>query len=415
MKKNVIKKIFISIKSHTLFRDAFRHLYITKKSFKLLNIFLPFVKVDETKIVFCSYCGLGFSCNPKYIALELLKRDIRKKFSLIWLIDFEKVKEVGQFPPEIVLVDYCSFRAFFELASAKVWIDNCRKFLYPCKRKRQLYFQTWHGSLGGIKKVEKDAEDKLPSYYVKTAKHDSEMIDYCISNSKFLNKLYTESFWYSGKILEYGWPRNDLLVNNSNYDIIKQNLSLSLDYKIILYAPTFRNSNSFDVYKINYDAIINAIKQKFGNKWYFLIRLHPNLYRQSRLLQIPEWVINVTMYPDVQELLGITDVLISDYSSTMFDYMFTRKPVFIYAADYDSYKDERGVYFSIDKIPFLMAENNDQLVNNILSFNAEAYNEKLDDFIRLTGAHESGNASKLVVDEIYNKINNTDMKKISLL
>jgi CDP-glycerol glycerophosphotransferase len=399
MRGTLIEKIFASIKNRTLLKKIFRYLYITG-CFKFLNIFLPFIRIDKTKIVFCNFFGLGFGCNPKYIALELLKRDTQKLFKLIWLINPDKVKEPGQFPPGIILVDYCSIRAFFELASAKIWIDNCRKFLYPHKRKKQFYFQTWHGSIG-IKKCEKDVEDKLPLYYIRNAKHDSRMIDYCISNSKFSNGFYAKSFWYSGKILECGSPRNDLLLNGNNSDKIKQNLSLASDYKIILYAPTFRKNNSFDVYKINYAEVVNALQQKYGSKWYFLIKLHPNLYPQSDLLQIPEWVINVTTYPDMQELLGIADSLISDYSSAMFDYMFTKKPVFIYAADYALYKNnERGLYFPLDEIPFLTAENNEQLIDNILLFNSDKYKDDVDKFVSNIGCFEYGNASKSVADKI---------------
>jgi CDP-glycerol glycerophosphotransferase len=365
----------------------------------LLNILLPLIKINEKKIVFCSFYGQGFGCNPKYIALELLRRDTQKDLKLVWLVDFRKVKNTKQFPPEIILVDYCSVNAFFELASAKIWVDNCRKFLYPYKRNGQFYFHTWHGTI--LKKCEKDAEDKLSLYYVETAKHDSLMIDYCISNSKLLSIFYSEGFWYSGQILEYGSPRNDLLVNKSNRDIVKQNLPLPLDRKIILYAPTFRKNHSFDAYRINYIEILNALQSKYGGQWNFLIRLHPNLLMETDLLQIPEWVINVTSYPDVQELLGITDVLISDYSSVMFDYMFTRRPVFIYASDYDSYKNERDTYFSFDKIPFLFAENNEQLINNITSFNAGIYDEKVERFIIWIGGYENGCASKLTVDKIF--------------
>jgi CDP-glycerol glycerophosphotransferase len=402
----MLKRIFRSIKKRSLFTDIFRHFYITRRWFKILNVFLPFIRIEK-KIVFCSYYGLGFSCNPKYIALELLSRNIQEDCKLVWLIDLKKVRDIGQFPLEIILVDYRSFRAFFELASAKIWVDNCRKYLYPHKRKGQFYFHTWHGNVGP-KKIEKDAEEKLSSYYKKTAKHDSTMIDYCISGSKFIAKLYTESFWYSGKILEYGSPRNDLLVNMdiSSYNMIKQNLSLPPDCKIILYVPTFRKNHSFDAYEINYIEVINTLRRKYGGQWRFLIRLHPNLYQMTDLLQIPEWVIDVTSYPDIQELLGIADVLVSDYSSVMFDYMLMRRPVFIYASDYDSYKNERGIYFSLDKTPFLLAEDNEQLINNIMSFNAGEYNKKIDDFINLMGMYENGNASKLTADEICRKLIN---------
>jgi CDP-glycerol glycerophosphotransferase len=399
MRGTLIKKIFTSIKDRTLFSDVFRHLYITREFFKILNIFLPFIRIDDRKIVFCSYYGSGFSCNPKYIALELLAKDIQKKFKLIWLIDPAKAKEIGQFPPGIILVNYCSFRAFFELASAKIWIDNCRKFLYSHKRKKQFYFQTWHGIIGP-KKVERDAEDKLPLYYIKNAKNDSQMIDYCISNGRYMSRIFRESFWYKGEILETGSPRNDILINNFTWKIIKKKLDLPEDCKIILYAPTFRNTNPFDAYTIDYIRTIKTIEGLYDGKWFFLSRLHPNLLLNSSKMQIPDWVINVTTYPDVQELLGITDILITDYSSIMFDFMFTKRPVFIYAADYEKYKKERDVYISLFETPFLVAENNEQLINNISSFTTEKYKSDIDEFISHVGCFEYGNASKSVVKKI---------------
>jgi CDP-glycerol glycerophosphotransferase len=131
------------------------------------------------------------------------------------------------------------------------------------------------------------------------------------------------------------------------------------------------------------------------------MRLHPNLLLDNPFeMHIPDWVINVTAYPDVQELLGIADILITDYSSIMFDFMFTRRPVFIYATDYCKYKKERDVYISLFETPFLIAENNEQLIYNILSFNADRYKSDIDKFISRIGCFEYGNASKSVVKRI---------------
>jgi CDP-glycerol glycerophosphotransferase len=212
--------------------------------------------------------------------------------------------------------------------------------------------------------------------------------------------MYRESFWYEGEILEIGSPRNDILINTFIWKNIKKKLILPEDCKVILYAPTFRDANSFDVYTINYIKIIKTVEGLYGGKWFFLVRLHPNLLLNSSKMQVPAWVINVTAYPDVQELLGITDILITDYSSIMFDFMFTKRPVFIYAADYYEYKKERDIYISLLETPFLVAENNEQLIDNILSFNKNKYKSDIDNFINHVGCFECGNASQSVVKTI---------------
>jgi CDP-glycerol glycerophosphotransferase len=365
--------------------------------FKLLNIFLPFIKLNNKKIVFCSYYGGNYSCNPKYITEELIKQNI--DCELIWLVDRRKVNNTSDFPINVKIVEYLSLQAFFELARAKIWIDNCRKMIYPIKNKNQYYIQTWHGNVG-FKKIEKDIENKLPRYYVKVAKNDSLMIDFCISNGTFMTQIYNNSFWYSGKVLEFGSPRNDFLINNIDIGIIKRKLHLLEDTRIILYAPTFRDDNIFDVCKIDYTGVISALENKSREKWIFLVRLHPNLILNANQIKMPNEVINVTSYSDIQELLGITDILIGDYSSAIFDFMFTRHPIFIYAPDYFNFKDKRSIHFLLSESPFLIAENNEQLINNIINFDFVKYNKLINLFTMRIGCFENGNASRLLVDLI---------------
>ena len=390
----MITRIICSIKRKTFIHDIWKYIFVTMGFFKLLNIFLPFIRLNNKKIIFCSYYGGNYSCNPKYITEKLIKQNI--DCELVWLVDKIKVNNVLDFPHAVKIVEYLSLQAFFELATAKIWVDNCRKMIYPIKNKNQYYFQTWHGNIG-FKKIEEDIENKLPRHYVKSAKNDSLMVDFCISNGAFMTQIYKNSFWYSGKVLEFGSPRNDLLINNStDTDVIKRKLHLQEDAKIILYAPTFRDDGSFGIYNIDYTRIISALK----GKWIFLVKLHPNLILNAEQIELPDEVINVTLYPDIQELLVIADILISDYSSVMFDFMFTRRPVFIYAPDYDNYKDERGIHFSLEESPFLIAENNDQLIDNIINFNLEKYNKLINLFTMRIDCFENGNSSQLVVDKI---------------
>ena len=381
-----------------LFYDIWNKIYISMKFFKLLNVITPLLKINNNKIVFCSFYGNNYSCNPKYITEEFIRQNI--DCELVWLLDKKKINDISVFPKRVRIVNYCSIQAFYELATAKIWIDNCRKLMFPKKRKDQFYIQTWHGNIA-LKKIEKDAIDKIGRQYVRNAKEDASITDFCISNSDHISNLYLNSFWYSDnvKILKYGSPRNDILVNNIDLNHVKEKLLLNLGIKIVLYAPTFRKDHLIGEYNIDYNKLITILKNKYNCEWKFLLRLHPNLILKHRS-NIPENVIDVTMYPDIQELLGISDIVISDYSSLMFDFMFTEKPCFIFATDYESYKEDRDVYFELNETPFPVAQNNEQLIENIEFFSLEEYNKKIHEFTKRLGCIENGNASQMVVKKI---------------
>lgn len=358
--------------------------------------------IKNNKIVVCNYYGRGFSDNAKYIAMEAIDRKLN--YDIVWLV--KNIEEKNEFPDKIRLVKYKSFKAIYELSTARVWIDNSRKNYYTKKRKRQLYIQTWHGGIA-LKKIEKDAEGSLLNSYVKFAKKDSKNADLFISNSKFNTNMYKRAFWYDGEVLESGVPRNDLLFNNVDETKNKVKLFFNLDSnkKIVMYAPTFRKDNNLDVYKFDYEKCIEEFNKKFSKEYVMLIRLHPNVFIKSTQLNFNSSnVFNASFYPDMQELLVAADILITDYSSSMFDFMLTRKPCFIYASDIKEYSDDRGFYFDLDKLPFVISTSTDEMIKNINMFDRDVYFKKLDNFLKEQGCVDNGTASKQVVDWIDNHI-----------
>lgn len=358
--------------------------------------------ISENKIVICSYYGRGFSDNAKYIAMECIKRKL--DYDIVWLVS--DMKKSGEFPTEIRLVKYGTFDAIKELATAKIWIDNSRKNYYTRKRKNQLYIQTWHGGIA-LKKIEKDAEYALNKSYVKYAKKDSENADIFISNSKFNTNMYRNAFWYDGEVLECGVPRNDLLFNNikETSKRVKSFFNIESDKKIIMYAPTFRKDNNIEVYKFDYEKCVQEFNKRFSEKYVMLIRLHPNVFHKSTELNFnSDNVLNASFYPDMQELLVATDILITDYSSSMFDFMLTKKPCFIYASDIRNYRDDRGFYFELEKLPFLISKSKEEIIKNIEGFDKEIYLDKVDKFLKEQGCVDDGNASSRVVDWIENNM-----------
>lgn len=362
----------------------------------IIGFFLP---IDKKKIVFCSYYGRGYSDSPKAIAEELIK--INSNLKLVWLV--KNNKEALSLPKEIKSCPYNSIKRIWTLSTAKIWIDNCRKY-DKFKKRNQYYIQTWHGF--PLKRIEKDAI--LPEYYVRNAIQDSKKTDLMISNCKFVTKIYKNSFWYNGEIAEFGFPRNDCFSNDNSQvnKKVKNFFSLPKNRKILLYAPTFRNNNSVEVYSINAKKIQEACNIKFGGKWTVLIRLHPNIGSQSKnLFKYDKTnIIDATMYPDMQELLCASDILLTDYSSSMFDFCISKKPCFMFANDINEYMKERNFYFSLDKLPFPLATSNDELVKNIKNFNINLYLKNLNSWSKKHGFLDDGKASercaKLIIDKI---------------
>jgi len=366
------------------------------------------------KIAFTSYFGKDYGDNPKYIAEKIIEENLFD--DIIWLVSDKKLLTENHLPKEIRAVYSKSLRGVYEQATAKVWIDNARKPFYVLKRKTQIYIQTWHGSIA-LKKIEKDAWATLPKSYIRNAMHDSNICDLMVSGSKYISRLYRDAFWYDGDILECGDARNDILISadrNKRESILNQLFDGKRDFtnkKILLYAPTFRVSGRLDVYDIDFKRCCDALRGRFESEWICLMRLHPNIAEKSSNLNInhPN-IIDVSSYPDMQELLAISDVLITDYSSCMFDFMLTKRPCFLYTPDVADYMDDRGFYMSLDELPFPRGNTNDELIEAIRNFQDESYQEQLTKFKDKVQIYDKGNASKAVVDWIKERLESEKKK-----
>lgn len=358
--------------------------------------------VSKNKIVVQSFLGRGYSDNPKYIVEEILKQDL--DFKIYWNVN--NISSNNNLPKKVIPIKIDSLKSIYHMCTAKVWIDNCRKYHFINKKKGQIYIQTWHGF--GVKRIEKDVERNLDSAYIKMAKKDSQMCNLLISNSELLTKIYKNCFWYNGEILECGFPRNDIFFSNNNIKktgSIKNKIGINLNDKILLYAPTFRKDFGLEQYDIDYDLLVNSLQKRFGHKWIILIRLHPNIAKKSKELKLNKnFIIDVSDYDDMQELMLVSDILVSDYSSAMFDFALTKKPCFIYANDISQYKDDRDFYFDVNKLPFSLARDNKELESKILNFDSNKYRDDVKKFLADFKFKESGLASKAILYWLKNHI-----------
>lgn len=404
-KEALIEKIF-SLKNKNNMKYVqilgFKLFFDMKKQFnKYKN--LP---IQNNKIVFSNTKGnLGYGCNPKYIAEEIIKQEL--PYELVWLIDKHKKNiDLSTFPKNIKIVDYKSNNALKELATAKIWIENQAK-LYHWKRglikkQGQYYIQTWHGSLG-IKKIGSDSPSNLVSEQKDAMIQECKMLDYLISNSNFEDSIYKSRFLNNGHIYQFGHPRNDVFFkNNKNIkEKLFKKLNIEKDTKIILYAPTFRNfrtDNNNTYFNIDYKQILNTFEVQSNMKYIVLQRMHPETKNFDNADN--KKIFDVSKYPDMQELLVSADILISDYSSCMFDFMLSRKPCFVFATDIEEYNHERGFYYPLKSTPFPIAKNNEELIKNIENFDNDKYQTKVEEFLKDKGCIEDGHASERVVELI---------------
>ncbi len=357
--------------------------------------------IQNNKVIVENFHGLGYGDNPKYVVKELLERD--KDLDIVWI-----VKEGCQYPmPEGVrTVPIYSPEFYYELYTSRVWLGNVRKYQSVRKRSGQYYIQTWHGFT--LKTIEKDAEPSKcsPAGYFDAARKDSKMMDLLLSNSTFLTKIYAQTFWYEGEIRETGTPRNDVFFKGSEEICNKVRAYYGITHKkIVLYAPTYRKSYTDETYLNNMEKLRETLAKRFGRDFVVLLRMHPNVAEMCEGYEYSQNLINATFYDDMMELLVAADVLVTDYSSSMFDYFLSGKPVFLYAQDVDAYQnDDRGTYFEYESLPFPIAYTVEELWNKIIGFDEKAYEKDCQEFKERMGFLDDGLASERVADVIMKKV-----------
>lgn len=367
------------------------------------NIF-KYLPIKKNKIVLNNFYGQGYGDSPKYIAEEILRQGL--PYELVWLTKDEK-KEIPHTIRKVKLYTknwLPSIRSIYEFSTAKVIISNVKMEPSYHKRNSQFYIQTWHGSIA-FKAIEKDAQDKLEPRYLKGSKKDSSLINLFLSSNSIQTKEIKDCFWYEGEIFECGSPRNDILYRPVDQkEVIKQEIGLATNKKIVLYAPTFRDNGNTDVYSIELERIREILVDKTGDDWYMLFRLHPNV-KQENLIKTSQTIIDVTSYQDMQQLLFIADILITDYSTIIYDAAIMHKCIFLYTPDLEKYNTERGlkpIYFNLH-IPF--NHNKQELIDQISNFNEELYLKNLDKFLLSFTIFDDGHASQRVVNRIKQVIN----------
>lgn len=368
------------------------------------------IPIQRNKIFVSCYGGKnGYGCNCKYIVEKLIEKSC--PVEIVWhVLDNRN----WQFPKDVRTVLHNSPEYFRDLYTAGIMIDNAG---VPCgsyKRKEQYVINTWHGS-GPFKKVgaslyEGDI-DRCARY-----KSTYSNVDVFLSNSADNTEMFRDSYLYDGEIFESGSPRNDILfIKNTIRDQICEKFGIESNKRILLYAPTFRGEwakagadCSFDWYDLDMQHVLEALSQRFGEEFILMYRFHHRLYEYGRSENFYPFGIDVTLYPDIMELVVAADVLITDYSSVMWDFSLQRRPVFLYHNDEREYSDDRGFYWPPSRWPYPRAHTCEELCQVIRQFNEEEYLQKLETFFKADSSYDDGHASERAVERIMDVINHPE-------
>jgi CDP-glycerol glycerophosphotransferase len=221
------------------------------------------------------------------------------------------------------------------------------------KRDGQIYLQTWHGT--PLKRIGFDVE--RPQFASGTAYlgHLAEEVpkwDLLLSQNAFSTPIFRRAFRFGGEVCEYGYPRNDILARGDERAAeVRRSLGIPAGKRVILYAPTWRDNQFYASGRYRFDLRLDleAAWGELGRDHVILIRGHHHSAKDVQVSRHAGFAINVTAYPRIADLFLISDALVTDYSSVMFDFAVTRRPMIFFTYDLETYRDQlRGFYFDFE-------------------------------------------------------------------
>ena len=355
-----------------------------KTAIVIYYIFLKILPVNNNVIFFESSVGRNYSSNPKYVYEEMVKQGLDKEFQCIWSLEDTNL----EIPGNNKKVKRARLKYLYYLIIARIWVCDTRQPSFLVKRPQTTYIQLWHGT--PLKKLAMDmdllcmSENIELSEYKRLFKKNTETWDYLISQSDYTTEKFKSSFDFKNKILNTGFPRNDILFkmnNEKSINSIKNRNKLPYDKKIILYAPTWRDDDFYEngIYKFSSRLDFELLEKELSDTYIILVKLHYLVKDSIDWNKYEGFVYAYDHLSDIQELYLISDVLITDYSSVMFDYSILKRPMFIYAYDYECYKTKlRGFYFNIfEEFPGPIVENTQDLIESIRNYDKRDYEDEI--------------------------------------
>lgn len=388
-------------------KKKFKKMLKNKNTAYKLAYFHRYLKqpVKENVILFETFMAKNYSDSPKYI-YEYIAQN-HPEYECVWAIN-----DGAKIPYGAKTVKRFSFQYAYYLAVSKYLVFNVRPPLWYRKREEQVFLETWHGT--PLKRLVFDQEEVTsasPKYKQQFYRQRKDW-DFLVSANPFSTKTFRSCFLYEGEMLEYGYPRNDILYWSNKDEIaqqLKEKLGIPKDKKTILYAPTWRDDQHYGSgqYKFELALDLKLMKERLQDDYVVLLRTHHYISDHIDVSGLGDFVINLSSYDDISEIYLISDICITDYSSVFFDYANLKRPILFYTYDFDKYKNQlRGFYIDMNtEVPGPLLYTSEQVVQAIEDIDeiTEEYKERYDQFYDRFCCYDDGHASEHVAEAMLAK------------
>ena len=359
-----------------------------------------FTKVNNKRILFEAYWGKSISCNPKAMMDYMIENGYNDYQFIVVYNGKDKISNNRVKYVNIRSIDY-----LYYLCTSKYWVANSHIMGELKPKKNQVYMQTWHAA-GAFKKFGLDIiESEDDRDHEKLAwRKEAQNWDYLLCSSEEVREIYSNAFGVSEDIIyPIGIPRNDCFYDKEKIlelkKYINSQIGNNLGKKIVLYAPTFRDNREF---KLMFD--FDKLYKELGDEYVILLKLHPNIMDDA--INIDEkysnFVFNFSHYGEMQKLLLAADLLITDYSSVIFDFALTGNPIILYSYDLDEYKNEiRGFYYEYESfVPGPIVKTENQLIKEIKNYDElkSRNSNRVKNFAKKFNQREEKSSSQLAVE-----------------
>ena len=375
--------------------------------------------LEKTTIIFETFNGRSYACSPKALYECMLSDPKFKKYTFVWCFRYPEQYAFLADNPRTKLVTYESLEYFHAYTRAKYWVVNSMIPLQIAKRKQQVMLQTWHGT--PLKRLRgdivQDTQGVLNTHddLVKKNHLDSTRYDYFVVPSPRTVKNFVSAFALPvgekrDLVLETGYPRNDFLhsYHQSDVETIRQRLKLPEGRKVILYAPTWRDDQYSDELGFVYEPPIDfaKLRAELGDEYIVLFRAHYFVADTYDFSRHEGFVYNVSSVDDINELYIVSDVLITDYSSVLFDFANLQRPMIFFMYDRVHYQKElRGFYFPPEELPGDIVSTQAEVTSHLKEL--EVYHQrttsKLSSFHKTYNPLDDGQATSRVIEALWGK------------
>lgn len=352
-----------------------------------------FIKRDPDLVLYNSMIGRSTYDSPKAIFDYLNTHPEYANLKHVWAFSDPDLVTLGYEGAEIVKMDTLAY--FIAALRASYWVTNVNieRGLH-FKKKDTKYINTWHGL--SFNTIGNDVPGRND--------YNSDNVDFVCYESEYHKEILMRALRAKGKsMLPSGLPRNDELYVVSDEEIIslKKALNLPLNKKIIMYAPTWRDSDDGGkTFPIAPPINFNEWEKEIGNDYIVILRTH-HLTTKLMNVKFNDFVRDFSKYPRINDLFKVSDILISDYSACIADFSILERPILCFGYDYDTYKDERGFYVDIpNDLPIEFFRDSNKMLEYIMNmdYDKESIRAKQ---LKEKFTNIGGNATEICVKALF--------------